>query len=311
MAKAASLGRGHGQQVVVDAGRRAHELAAHPQLAEGIGHVAADRIGRGAWRSGRWSRRRPAAPPRARRFRDRRLPAMASIDRCAAAMKPLKILVLSVSCRAVLLQRPQALLIGRGALPQARPEKLLQPGKAIKAKMLGEAHQRRGLHIGRKRRCWRPCRRRSRRGYRAHRPPPASAAWATRPCARGSRCAARRNPAVAALLRCVSDIGCNTGIAIIANPAAIKSHGKLVPEMPIQLITNSGGRHEVIDRRRPDRHRLYGQVPCSGVERRQAGVRRRPTPAPGASGRSQWRISPRKRADEFGFAKVDRRLARR
>ena len=48
------------------------------------------------------------------------------------------------------------------------------------------------------RQCLPQCRTRSRRGGRAHRLPPASAAWATRFCARGSPCAAYQNPAAAA-----------------------------------------------------------------------------------------------------------------
>ena len=48
--------------------------------------------------------------------------------------------------RAILLQRPQSVLIGGIALAQPGAEQQLQPRKAVEAEMLGEAHQGRGLH---------------------------------------------------------------------------------------------------------------------------------------------------------------------
>src|SRR5690606_925148 len=49
---------------------------------------------------------------------------------------------------AVVLKRLEPLLVGGSAFAQAGPKQQLQPGKPVKAEMLGETHQRRGLYMG-------------------------------------------------------------------------------------------------------------------------------------------------------------------
>ena len=72
----------------------------------------------------------------------------------------------------------QPFLIGRIALAQPLAKHRLQAGEAVEAEMLGKADQASRAGRRRTRRCWRPCRRQSRRDCRAHRPRSAPCAWA-------------------------------------------------------------------------------------------------------------------------------------
>ena len=98
-----------------------------------------------AGRSSRAARER--RPPRSR-SRRRSVAQRARSSAVAELAKPISRLVGSPLSRERLVQRLQPLGIFGPAIAQMRAEHFLQVGEAGEAERLGEAHQRRGLHLG-------------------------------------------------------------------------------------------------------------------------------------------------------------------